>query len=91
MKILHATKRFKRSYKKLSKSVREDFGEKVEIFLKDPFDVSLRTHKLRGSLGSSHAFCLRNGFRVLVDFLDKNEILLVDIGNHDEYKKWEKN
>lgn len=90
MIILHITKRFKRSYKKVPKDIQKDFDKKLEIFEKNPFSTILSTHKLHGNLGSSHAFYLKSGFRVLVDFLDKKEILLVNIGNHDEYRKWEK-
>lgn len=90
MKIIHPTKRFQRSYKKLPKKIREDFSDKIEVFQNNPFEKTLRTHKLRGSLGDSHAFCLKDGFRVLVNFSDEDVVLLVDVGNHDEYKKWEK-
>lgn len=47
----------------------------------------LHNHKLSGNLGDYHAFYLRDGYRVLFDF-NKDIIILVNVGNHDSYKKW---
>ncbi len=44
---------FKRVFKKKIKRHKEleaKFWQKVEIFMKDPFDRTLRTHKLSGKL-----------------------------------------
>lgn len=82
--------RFKRSFKKLPPRIQNDFDSKIRRFFRNPFDPSLRTHKLHGNLGSYYAFYLRDGYRVLFDFEDDNNILLVNIGSHDEYEKWER-
>ncbi|MBI3458855.1 type II toxin-antitoxin system mRNA interferase toxin, RelE/StbE family [Candidatus Azambacteria bacterium] len=79
--------RFKRSFKKLPFYIQNDFDEKIKIFINNSFSSMLHNHKLSGNLGDYHAFYLRDGYRVLFDF-NKDIIILVNVGNHDSYKKW---
>jgi addiction module RelE/StbE family toxin len=78
---------FKRAYKK---KVREDvqlkkeFWEAMELFGRDPFHLGLKTHKLSGKLKGFWAFSVQYDCRVIFRFLNQNEVLLIDIGNHDE-------
>lgn len=52
----------------------------MEAFSKNPFSPRLRTHKLTGQLeGLCDYDC-----RVIFQFIDKDEVLLIDIGGHDE-------
>lgn len=88
MITVHISTRFRHSFKKQPADVRVDFAKKIQIFQDHPFDPSLSTHKLSGSLSEYYAFYLRDGFRVLFDFVDSDVVLLVNIGNHDDYKKW---
>ena len=84
----HRTSRFKRSYQKLPRHVQNDFGRKIKIFLEQPFNPLLGTHKLHGRLDLYHAFCLKDGFRVLFEFQNNNVALLVNVGSHDDYQRW---
>ncbi|OIO52292.1 type II toxin-antitoxin system mRNA interferase toxin, RelE/StbE family [Candidatus Peregrinibacteria bacterium CG08_land_8_20_14_0_20_41_10] len=82
--------RFKRSFNKLPADLQNDFDQKIKIFFNNSFNPSLKTHKLRGNLASYYAFYLRDGYRVLFEFEDDNNILLVNIGGHNDYSKWSK-
>jgi len=78
---------FKRIYKKKVKNdqeLKKGFWDAVELFSKESFDHRLRTHKLTGKLEGLWAFSVTFDCRVIFEFLDKNEVLLVDIGSHDE-------
>ena len=78
---------FKRIYRKKVKNddeLKNRFWSAVEIFVKDPFHPSLRTHKLTGKLEGLWAFSVSYDCRVIFKFLSKTEILLIDIGGHDE-------
>ena len=88
MLTLHVASRFKRSFKKMPARIKENFGGTVETFKKRPFDSKLGTHKLHGNLSAYYAFCLRDGYRALFEFEDDNNVLLVNIGSHDDYAKW---
>ncbi|MEK7189894.1 MAG: hypothetical protein AAB666_02840 [Patescibacteria group bacterium] len=85
---LHVASRFKRSYRKMPACIKEDFGEKIERFKTHPFDTILGTHKLHGNLVDYFAFRLRDGYRVFFEFEGGNDVLLVNIGSHDDYSKW---
>ncbi len=80
--------RFKRSFKKLPPQIQDDFDQKIKIFFSNPFHSSLHTHKLSGNLADYYGFYLRDGFRVLFDFEKPDLVFLVNIGSHDDYKKW---
>lgn len=68
--------------------IKDNFGKQIELFRSDPFHSALNTHKLSGQLRDYYAFYLRDGFRVLFDFISADEVLLVNIGSHDDYRKW---
>ncbi len=78
---------FRRAFKKRIKGQTElenRFWAKVELFTKDPFNPSLRTHKLSGNLKDLWSFSIEYDERVLFYFTDNNKAVFVDIGNHDE-------
>lgn len=87
MKI-NRSSRFKRSFKKLPLHIQKDFEQKIKIFFNNVFHPSLHTHKLNGNLADYYGFYLRDGFRVLFDFEEPNTVLLVNVGSHEDYKKW---
>jgi addiction module RelE/StbE family toxin len=78
---------FKRTYKKKiknNKDLNQKFWSAIKIFSKNPFDPRLRTHKLTGKLEGLWAFSCSFDCRVIFKFLGKDEILLIDIGSHNE-------
>jgi len=89
MKI-NVSSHFKRSYKKLPSRIKDDFDEKITVFMENPENNFLKAHKLKGRLQKCLSFCLCNGYRVLFEFSDKKTVDLLDVGPHDKYKKWEK-
>jgi len=78
---------FKKIYQKKVKNdseLKKRFWIMTRLFLKNPFDKRLRTHKLTGKLEGLWAFSVAYDCRVIFKFLGKDEVLLVDIGSHDE-------
>jgi addiction module RelE/StbE family toxin len=63
-------------------------GKYAEVLKKlqiDPFDSSLKTHKLKGDLKAFYACSLTYEYRIIFVFIIQNEqLVLVDIGSHDE-------
>lgn len=88
MLIIHSSARFKRSYKKMPAKIQKDFLKKIKVFQKEPFQPSLNTHKLKGGLDDYYSFYLKDGCRVLLDFVGENAVVLINIGSHDDYRKW---
>jgi len=87
--MIHVSKsaKFLRSYKRLIKGradLQKEFSEKIVIFMANPYDPSLGTHKLKGKLRHSWGFSLTHGLRVVFMFVDDHTVILEDIGTHDD-------
>ena len=92
MKILVLTASFKRSFKAL---IRRDplmetkIAERLRLLVSDPFHPSLKTHKLKGKLAGAWSCSVEYDCRIIFNFKessnpDQEEILLIDIGSHDD-------
>jgi toxin HigB-1 len=80
-------KGFRRIYGKKVKNdteLKQRFWKAMKLFSGNPFHQKLRTHKLSGKLGGLWAFSVSYDCRVIFKFLNGDEILLVDIGGHEE-------
>jgi addiction module RelE/StbE family toxin len=66
------------------KIIIENVVEKLAI---DPYDPSLKTHKLKGPLSEAKACSIDYEYIIVFKFMkniDETEILLIDIGTHEE-------
>jgi len=79
---------FKKVFKKRIKSseIEEEFWIRLELFVKDPFDAKLKTHKLSGKLKDLWSFSIAYDHRIVFYFTsDKpKKAVFIDIGTHDE-------
>jgi mRNA interferase YafQ len=78
---------FKRAYKKTVKTepfLKNKIHNCLKLFANEPFHPSLNTHKLSGKLKRFWAFVVENDCRVVFQFLENGDVLLIDIGKHDE-------
>ncbi len=83
---LYYSSKFVKSYSKLSQRIKNLAEKKEKVFIKDPFNETLKTHKLRGDFVGFWAFSVNRGYRIIFDFLDENMVRFYDIGTHDIYK-----
>jgi addiction module RelE/StbE family toxin len=77
---------FKRALKKVSKNktLEKKFWDKTELFIQDPFNQSLRTHKLSGKLSQLWSFTVDYDLRVIFYFENSTHVVFIDIGTHNE-------
>lgn len=78
---------FKKAFKikiKGRKNLEDRFWKKVELFIKYPFDRKLRTHKLSGRLKELWSFTIEYDLRVIFYFAEREKVIFVDIGKHEE-------
>ena len=78
---------FKRAFKKQIKGnidLEERFWQKLEQFTIDPYEPSLKTHKLSGRLKDFWSFSVDYDERVLFYFMEDEKAVFVDIGSHDQ-------
>lgn len=79
---------FKNVFKKKiknNKRIEKAFWNCVEIFIDEPFNRKLKTHKLTGNLKDLWSFSIEFDLRVIFYFTAKNKkVVFIDIGTHDE-------
>ena len=74
-----------------SKSIREAYRNKVKIFLKNPYDLSLDNHELEHEWKGYRSFDVTDDYRVIFKKSDRETYLFYAFGNHDQlYWKWRK-
>ena len=84
MKIF-ITSKFEKEHKKLSDFLKNKTKQKEIIFKNNPFDKRLKTHKLKGKYNNYWSFSVSGSHRIMFEFLDKNEVAFINIGNHSIY------
>ena len=80
-------KSFKRAFKKRikgNKALEKKFRDKLEQFQHNPFEPSLKTHKLSGKLKDLWSFTVEYDIRIVFYFTDNNDAVFIDIGSHDQ-------
>ena len=79
---------FKRAFKKKvkdRKAVEDLFWDAVDLFINNPYDPALKTHKLSGKLKDLWSFSVEYDLRVIFYFADNNsKAVFVNFGSHDE-------
>ena len=88
MKIYYSSK-FSREYRKLSLNIKNLAEKKEKIFRKNPFDLQLNTHKLKGNLKVFLSFSINQKYRIIFEFIDFNTVWFHSIGDHNIYKLWD--
>lgn len=79
---------FKKAYRKRIKSTdtEKEFWTRLNLFIQDPFNPRLKTHKLSGKLKNLWSFTVENDVRIVFYFTkDKpKKAVFVDLGTHVE-------
>jgi addiction module RelE/StbE family toxin len=78
---------FKRAFKKSIKNnqkLEQKFWKKAELFIKNPYDNRLRTHKLTGKLADLWSFSIEYDCRVIFYFSTPSKAVFIDIGTHND-------
>lgn len=92
MITLNWSSSYKRAFKKTIKKdplLRDRILAVMDLLQKDPFQPQLKTHKLKGILEGCWACSVEYNLRIVFDFVknhvtDETEILLINIGTHEE-------
>ncbi|MFA6404656.1 MAG: type II toxin-antitoxin system mRNA interferase toxin, RelE/StbE family [Candidatus Paceibacterota bacterium] len=84
--IIEYSSLFERSYRKLPDRIKRIAEKKEEIFRKDPFHPSLKSHKLHGKFSDFYAFSLDQKYRIIFKILNKNIFRFYSAGGHDIYE-----
>jgi len=66
--------------------VKEAFIKREALFLRNPLNSSLDTHKLHGKYKDFWAFSVIGQYRVMFRFIGNKNVGFINIGTHDIYK-----
>jgi len=83
---IYLSSEFIKNFKKLTRknpSLKNKIKEKLKLFQENPTHPSLRIHKLVGKKEQGWSISVESDLRIIFIFV-KDEVLLVDIGKHDE-------
>jgi mRNA interferase YafQ len=83
---------FRRAFKRLIKkqpSIQVKVIATLECLADDPFDPSLKTHKLKGELKGLWACTVEYDCRIIFSFQEivgetESALMMIDIGTHDD-------
>ena len=83
---IHLTKNFLQSFKNLPKKIQDLAKDRDAIFIQNPFDTRLRTHKLKGRLQAYWAYSVNYEYRILFRFVSEENVIYFNVGTHEIYK-----
>ena len=86
MKILYKAT-FIRQFDKLEKDLQDEIIEKIELFKNVSNHKNLKVHKLKGKLCDCYGFSVNYNYRIIFEYIKKDEAHLLSIGDHDIYKQ----
>lgn len=86
MKIYYSSK-FVREYKKLPIIVKKQAEKKEKIFRVDPYEASLKAHKLTGKLSDYWSFSIDYKYRIIFEFYGEDVVWFHSVGGHEIYQK----
>ena len=84
MKIIYSPN-FVRNYKKLPEEIKALAEKKEKTFRHNPYNPSLKTHKLHGELRDFWSFSINYKYRIIFEFIDEGNVYLHTVGPHDIY------
>ena len=86
-KLIYPETYLKRAAKFLKRhpEIRNQYQKTLELLELNPFHPSLRLHKLQGALAGLSSVSINMSYRIVLQFvIQGNELLLVDVGTHDQ-------
>lgn len=81
------TERFSKDYHKLPKNIKILAEKREDIFRNNPFNPSLKTHKLKGKLKKFYSFSISYQWRIVFHFKDKDTVVFHNVGTHEVYNR----
>lgn len=86
MKVAYSPK-FLRKLKSLEFSLQEEVIEKIELFKDSKNRKLLKVHKLHGNFKGCYGFSVNYKTRIVFEYINKKEVVLLVVGDHEVYKK----
>lgn len=86
LKKVKYSPQFFKGLKKFPKTQLKLLTKKEKVFLENPFDHRLKTHKLKGELSEFYSFSISYHYRIVFHFESDDVVVFDIIGTHEVYK-----
>jgi addiction module RelE/StbE family toxin len=74
-----------KTFLKKHRDLLDKYKETLKKLELNPFDASLKTHKLKGDLKKFYACSVNYDYRIVfIILIQDDEIILLDVGTHDD-------
>lgn len=84
---IHFKPTFLRQFNALDQDLQSEVLDKIKLFKNKKNHKQLKVHKLKGLLNGRYSFSVNYQTRIVFLYEEKNELVLLAVGNHDVYKK----
>ena len=78
------SKQFEKDFAKLPKTTRKKVLVTLKIFIQDPLDPRLHTHRLRGRWHNHYSINITGDIRAIYVYVEHNTVYFVALGTHSE-------
>lgn len=79
------TRAFFKRLNKYDADLKELIFEKIEEFTQSENHTRLKVHKLHGKFSKFYSFSVNYKMRIVFEYISKDEVALLTIGDHDIY------
>jgi addiction module RelE/StbE family toxin len=77
-------RRFVKRQKKMQRNQQDALGERLLLFVENPFNPILENHKLHGEKEGCRSINITGNVRAVYEEIDDSSVLFLDIGTHHE-------
>jgi len=78
-------KKFTKHFEKLTPKLQSKTIETVELFRKNPYNISLKNHALKGKMNGKRAISVTGDIRIVFEEYDGYVlVVMLDVGTHDQ-------
>jgi addiction module RelE/StbE family toxin len=82
--IVIYSKKFQRSYKKLSRKLQEQVKQRRNLFLEDPFSPILNNHLLHDPYAGCRSINITGDYRAIYYYENLDIVRFIAVGTHHE-------
>ena len=78
------TPRFKKRFDFLSEKIKEKVMKRLDIFIRDEYNVILNNHQLHGEYSGCRSINVTGDIRIIYEKIENDRCCLLDIGTHNQ-------
>jgi addiction module RelE/StbE family toxin len=79
-----SSKKFDKNFSKFPKKLKDQFIEKIQIFIRNPFDEILNNHALSGKYKGCRSINMTGDIRIIYEVTESGMAYFIKIGSHSE-------